>query len=187
MPWISSPPSSNNTGSFKTCRSRRCESNASLLATGESSSCRVLPHSKTRRRSENDLRVLSALSPRQWPLTPAPPCIAQHLSPRPLFTLHFSHVLSYVIALEPDKKPVEVFFFSSFFCGCGHRPGSVSVYNCLLFAPTRDGQTGERLAGSPLQPGLTWVNSTASLPSLSSDPTLPSSTRTLRYYVSPTL
>lgn len=44
---------------------------------------------------------------------------------------------------------------------------------------------GERLAGSPLQPRPTWVHSTAGPAWLSPYPTLPSSRRTLWYYVSP--
>lgn len=91
-------------------------------------------------------------------------------SPRPLFTLNFSRVLSYVIALEPDKKPVEV-LFSFFFVAADTDLGVSQCTTAHYFAPTRDGLTGERLAGSPLQLRLTWVNSTASLPSLY--PTLP--------------
>lgn len=48
-----------------------------------------------------------------------------------LFPLHFSHVLSYMISLEPDKTPSEGF------CSWGHRPGSVSGLQLLTILSLR--------------------------------------------------
>lgn len=62
--------------------------------------------------------------PQQYPLTLVP--LISHCTFLLLFSLHFSHVLSYMISLEPDKKP------SGGFCSWGHRPGSVSGLQLLI-------------------------------------------------------
>lgn len=62
--------------------------------------------------------------PQQQPLTLLP--LISHCTFLPLFPLHFSHVLSYMISLEPDKTPGEGF------CSWGHRPGSVSGLQLLI-------------------------------------------------------
>lgn len=120
--------------------------------------------------------------PQQLPLTLVP--LISHCTFLPLFLLHFSHVLSYVISLEPDKTPGEGF------CGWGHRPGSVSGLQLLIirsYKRLEDCMVWGTPYRIPFTPRLTWVNCTSSLPALLPHLTLPSSRKTLWYYISPKL
>lgn len=104
--------------------------------------------------------------PQQYPLT------LVHLISRctflPLFPLHFSHVLSYMISLEPDKTPSEGF------CSWGHRPGSVSGLQLLIILSLRRLEDC-RVWGTPYRIpctlSLTWVTCTSSPSSIT--PALP--------------
>lgn len=102
------------TTSFKRCWSWKCESNGRFTSKGwermTSRVCRI-PKRDGEVKVTCQFSKRSALNNSRWHGT-----LLYHAAPfpHPLFTLNFSHVLSYVIALEPDKKPVEV-FLSAFF------------------------------------------------------------------------